>query len=38
MTLKGLKPGDWVRVRSRQNPSSEADTVVDVKPFTSLAQ
>ena len=38
VTLKALKPGDWVRVRSRQNPSNETDTVVDVKPFMSLAQ
>ena len=38
LTMKALKPGDWVRVRARQRPSSEADAVVDVKPFASLEQ
>jgi hypothetical protein len=34
-TLKAMKPGEWVTVTSRHRPSTEAEGVVDVRPYSS---
>ena len=31
--LRGVKPGEWITVTSRQRPDSDADAVVGAKPF-----
>ena len=31
--MKTVKPGEWVTVRSRQQPSSEEEAVVSVRPY-----
>jgi len=33
--IKTVKAGDWVRVTSRQRPSTEAEAVTAVKPYSS---
>ena len=33
--LKSMKPGEWVTVTSRHRPSTEAEAVVDVRPYSS---
>jgi hypothetical protein len=34
-TLKAMKPGEWVTVTSRHRPPTEAEAVVDVRPYGS---
>jgi hypothetical protein len=34
-TIKTMKPGEWVTVTSRQQPSTDDDAVVAVKPYGS---
>ena len=31
--LQNVKPGQWITVTSRHRPSTQADTVVSVKPY-----
>ena len=31
--IKTVKPGEWVTVTSRQQPSTEDDAVVSVRPY-----
>ena len=33
--IKTVKPGEWVTVTSRHQPSTEGDAVVSVRPFSS---
>jgi hypothetical protein len=32
--IKGVKPGEWVTVTSRQRPATDAEAVVTVKPYS----
>jgi hypothetical protein len=36
--LKGVKAGEWVTVTSRHRPSTDAEAVVAVKPYSSTTQ
>ncbi len=33
--IKAVKPGDWVSVTSRHRPSTDAEAVIAVKPYSS---
>ena len=35
--LKSVKPGEWVTVTARHNPSSDAEAVVSARPFVASA-
>jgi hypothetical protein len=35
--VKGVKPGEWVTVTSRQRPPSDAEAVVAVKPWSQAS-
>jgi hypothetical protein len=36
-SVQSLKPGEWVTLTSRHQPSSEAETVVSAKPYVASA-